>query len=71
MPTPSLGYLPNPGIEPASPALAGEFFTTEPGGEHEREKELTIYYPWEVELFAEGHIANKWCSQDKVNLVKN
>ena len=24
------GDLPNPGIEPASPALAGGFFTTEP-----------------------------------------
>ena len=27
-----LGDLPNPGIEPASPALAGRFFTTEPPG---------------------------------------
>ena len=30
---PPPGYLPNPGIEPATlafPALAGEFFTTEP-----------------------------------------
>jgi len=26
----SPGDLPNPGIEPASPALAGGFFTTEP-----------------------------------------
>ena len=26
----SPGYLPEPGIEPASPALAGGFFTTEP-----------------------------------------
>ena len=26
------GDLPNPGIEPASPALAGGFFTTEPPG---------------------------------------
>ena len=24
--------LPNPGIEPTSPALSGEFFTTEPPG---------------------------------------
>ena len=33
LPFPSPGYLPNPGIEPASPAspaLAGGFFTTEP-----------------------------------------
>ena len=26
------GDLPDPGIEPASPALAGKFFTTEPPG---------------------------------------
>ena len=32
LPFPSPGDLPNPGIEPASPALAGEFFTTEPQG---------------------------------------
>ena len=28
----SPGDLPNPGIEPESPALAGGFFTTEPPG---------------------------------------
>ena len=32
LPFPSPGGLPNPGIEPASPALAGGFFTTEPPG---------------------------------------
>ena len=32
LPFPSPGALPNPGIEPASPALAGGFFTTEPSG---------------------------------------
>ena len=31
LPFPSPGDLPNPGIEPASPILAGRFFTTEPG----------------------------------------
>ena len=30
LPFPSPGDLPNPGMEPASPALAGRFFTTEP-----------------------------------------
>ena len=30
LPFPSLGDLPNPGIELESPALAGRFFTTEP-----------------------------------------
>ena len=29
-PFPSPGDLPNPGIEPMSPALAGGFFTTDP-----------------------------------------
>jgi len=29
VPFPSLGDLPDPGIEPTSPALAGGFFTTE------------------------------------------
>ena len=35
LPFPLPGYLPDTGIEPkplASPALAGEFFTTEPAG---------------------------------------
>ena len=30
LPVPSPGELPDPGIEPKSPALAGEFFNTEP-----------------------------------------
>ena len=32
-PCPSLGNLPEPGIEPASPALADRFFTTAPPGD--------------------------------------
>ena len=32
LPFPSAGDLPDPGIEPTSPALAGESFTTEPPG---------------------------------------
>ena len=32
LPFPSPGDLPNPGNEPKFPALAGEFFTTEPPG---------------------------------------
>ena len=32
LPFPSAGHLPNPGIEPASPALAGGFLTSEPPG---------------------------------------
>ena len=30
LPFPFPGYLPDPGIEPVSPELAGGFFTTEP-----------------------------------------
>ena len=30
LPFPSPGDLPDPGIKPVSPALAGRFFTTEP-----------------------------------------
>ena len=37
LPFPSPGDLPDLGIEPASPALAGIFFTTQPPGK-----------PWEV-----------------------
>ena len=32
LPFPPPGDLPNPGIKPVSPALAGRFFTTEPPG---------------------------------------
>ena len=32
LPFPSPGYLPNPGTEPKSPALAGDLVTTEPRG---------------------------------------
>ena len=32
LPFPSSGDLPDPGIKPTSPALAGGFFTTEPPG---------------------------------------
>ena len=32
LPFPSPGDLSDPGIEPASPALAGRFFTTEQSG---------------------------------------
>ena len=36
LPFPSPGDLPKPGIEPASPAVAGGFFTTEPPGKPHR-----------------------------------
>ena len=40
LPFPSPGDLPDPGIEPESPALAGRFFTTEPSGK----PTFSLYY---------------------------
>ena len=38
---PPPGDLPDPGIESVSPALAGDFFTTEPPGNHTLFWEIT------------------------------
>ena len=45
---PPPGYLPDPGIEPASPSLAGGFFTTEPFGTSESVKKLNKAGKWIV-----------------------
>ena len=45
LPFPSPGYLPNPGIEPMSPALAGGFFTAEPPGKPHRSHYIGINAP--------------------------
>ena len=50
LPFPSPGDLPDPGIEPVSPALAGWFFTTEPPGKPKHSL-------WES---AKGEV-NLWC----------
>ena len=46
LPFPFLGDLPDPGIEPGSPALAGSFFTTKPLGKsvtvHRGQKSQTV-----------------------------
>ena len=44
LPFPSPGDLPNPGIKPASPVLAGGFFTTEPPGKPRRALAYSCYY---------------------------
>ena len=36
------GDLPNPGIGPASPALAGRFFSTEPPGKPHKHSDIYI-----------------------------
>ena len=43
LPSPSPGDLPDPGNEPASPALTGGFCTTEPSGEPN-----AIKYNWSI-----------------------
>ena len=42
LPFPSPGDLPDPGMEPASPALAGGFFTTEQPGVKEINPEYSL-----------------------------
>ena len=44
MPFPPPGDLPNSGIEPVSPALAGRFFTTEPPGKPWKWNPNTLIY---------------------------
>ena len=61
LPFPPPGDLPNPGIEPATPALAGGFFTTEPPG-----KPTTPQRKWKcyslscVPLFATPRTVAHW-----------
>ena len=43
LPFPSLGDLPDPGIEPRSPTLAVKFFTTEPLEKQTHTKYVNIY----------------------------
>ena len=42
LPFPCLGDFPHPGMEPASPALVGEFLTAEPAGRPHRRLALDI-----------------------------
>ena len=43
-PFPLPGHLPDPGIEPTSPALTGGFFTAEPPGKPVRWFNLVSWY---------------------------
>ena len=40
---PSPGYPPDPGIKPASPALASRFFTSEPPGKSFRRNDILLF----------------------------
>ena len=55
LPFPSPGNLPNPGIKPASPALASGFFSTEPPGKPSRQIISPLNFSplmWKVEKTA-------------------
>ena len=60
LPFPSLGDLPDPGMEPTSltsPALTGGFFTTEPpGNPHDTKSGVKNIYP-----FYFGQVASMFC----------
>ena len=52
-PFPSPGYVPDPGIEPESPGLAGGFFTTEPPRKPRFPPDV-IKYTQEIRVMAFG-----------------
>ena len=52
LPFPSPGDLPDPGMEPKSPALAGGFFTTEPPGK-------PMYSYNQANLSKKGHLSER------------
>ena len=54
------GNLPNPGIEPTPPALAGGFFTTEPPGTP------TMDYYSATERNERGSVAEMWMDLESV-----
>ena len=75
LPFPSLGDLPDPGIEPRSPALVGRFFTTEPAEkarDHITHREMPIEMAADFSsvtmkarrkwhsIFQELHSINEW-----------
>ena len=51
LPCPPPGHLPNPRFEPASPALPGRFFTTEPPGKPDEESLSSSRIQLELLLF--------------------
>ena len=52
LPFPSLGDLPDPGIKPASLALAGGFFATEPPGEPLSGETDMLVIKWQIQCLA-------------------
>ena len=55
LPILSPGDLPNPGIEPTSPALAGGFFTTEPPGKLTQKYTSSFLEPGKTHTHTHAH----------------
>ena len=52
LPFPAPGDLPDPGIEPTSPASAGGFFTTEPPDQLHRIQQSSLKVLWDDRAMA-------------------
>ena len=59
LPFPAPGDLPNPGIKPTTPALAGEFFTSEPPGKP-KSKYMWVLISYEpgISLYSQHDMTN-------------
>ena len=57
--------LPDPGIEPTSPALAGEFFTTDPPGKSQPHTDTN---PKSSLLSLEMWFKGRWCPEWALDL---
>ena len=60
LPFPSPGDVPDPGIEPTSPATAGVFFTAEPPGKPLTTTAKLMYLPDTVHNPSLEHFLAKW-----------
>ena len=65
LPFPSPGDLPDPGIKPPSPVLAGRFFTTEP--QEKLTYELTI---WKERIRVHSIVWGGTCKLEAVEILK-
>ena len=64
LPFPPPGDLPDPGIKPSSPALAGGFFTTEPPGNYHG---LNLEPPPRPQFIGSDLFSQKILNQDLQN----
>ena len=64
LPFPPPWDLPDPGIEPASPALAGRFFTTEPPGKPLNQWTKDYFY------FRITRLSDWECSKSELDALK-